>query len=144
VTELGARHCSPAVGNSSGGPGSLRAWGQASVAANDVLLLATGLPNGSVGYFLTSRVPSNIPNPGGSQGTLCLGGTIGRYVGPGQIQSSAAAGNFQLRLDLTAMPTPLGTFAAQAGQTWRFTAWYRDALPTATSNFTSAVAITLQ
>ena len=30
------------------------------------------------------------------------------------------------------------------GQTWNFQAWYRDANPTVTSNFTDAVGITFQ
>ena len=46
--------------------------------------------------------------------------------------------------DLGAMPIPTGPVAAQAGQTWQFTAWNRDAAPTATSNFTDALAIPLQ
>lgn len=144
VTELGLGSCFPATTNSSAGPASIRALGDTSIAANDVLLLATGLPNGSFGFFLTSLMQGLVPNPGGSQGTLCLVGAIGRYVGPGQVQSSGTAGNFELRLDLGAMPTPTGPVAAQAGQTWHFTAWYRDAAPTATSNFTDALAITLQ
>jgi len=144
VTELGLTSCAPAATNSSGGPASIRALGDPALAANDVLLLATGLPNGSFGFFLTSLTPGLVPNPGGSQGMLCLGGAIGRYVGPGQIQNSGTAGNFELRLDLGAMPTPTGPVAAQAGQTWHFTAWFRDAAPTATSNFTDALAIALQ
>lgn len=144
VVELGATSCGPAVPNSSGGPGAIRAWGQSVVAANDVRLVATGLPNGSFGFFLASLTPGNVPSPGGSQGVLCLGGAIGRYVGPGQVQSSGAVGHFSLALDLGAMPTPTGPVAAQPGQTWHFTAWYRDAVPAATSNFTDAVAIPLQ
>jgi hypothetical protein len=47
----------------------------------------------------------NVPQPG-SLGVLCLGGSIGRYVGPGQIQNTGGTGAFCLLLDLTQTPTP--------------------------------------
>ena len=76
---------------------------------------------------------------------LCLGGGIGRYVGPGQILNSGAAGLFQLPLDLTLTPTPTGLVAIAAGETWNFTAWHRDAVAgSVTSNFTDAVAVTFE
>ena len=72
-------------------------------------------------------------------------GAIGRYVGPGQIQNSGGNGSFTLPLDLTQMPTPTGLVAAQAGETWNFTTWYRDAVGgSATSNFTDGVEVTFQ
>jgi len=142
--EVGTRFCGPAVANSSAGPASLRVWGQSSVAANDVRLVATGLPLGSFGFFLASRTQGNVVQPGGSQGVLCLGGAIGRYVGAGQVVNSGFTGNCALDIDLTQMPTPTGHVAAQAGQTWNFTAWFRDANPASTSNFTDAVAVLLQ
>ena len=83
--------------------------------------------------------------PGGSQGNLCLGGAIGRYVGPGQIKSSGSAGAFSLALDMTMLPTPTGFVAVQPGDTWNFTAWHRDAVSgVATSDFKDAVSVTLQ
>jgi hypothetical protein len=142
--EVGTRYCGTAVMNSSAGPASLRVWGQSAVAANDARLVATGLPLGSFGFFLASRTQGNIAQPGGSQGVLCLGGAIGRYVGAGQVVNSGVTGNFALDVDLTRMPTPTGLVAAQVGQTWNFTAWYRDANPTSTSNFTDAVAVLFQ
>ncbi len=82
---------------------------------------------------------------GGSAGTLCLGGSIGRYVGPGQVLNSGAAGAFELVLDLTQHPTPTGLVAVQAGETWNFQAWYRDAVGgTPVSNFTSGRSIAFQ
>jgi hypothetical protein len=143
-TELGTPYCAPASSNSSLWPASIRAWGQASAAANDVRLVATELPYNSFGFFLTSRGQGFVANAGGSQGNLCLSGAIGRYVGPGQIRNSGTGGVFELRLDLTRMPTPTGSVVAAAGQTWNFQAWYRDANPGSTSNFTSAVGVLLQ
>ena len=142
--EVGTRYCGPAVVNSSAGPASVRVWGQSSVAANDVRLVATGLPLGSFGFFLASRTQGNVAQPGNSQGVLCLGGAIGRYVCAGQVVNSRITGNCALDIDLTRMPTPTGLVAAQAGQTWNFTAWYRDANPASTSNFTDAISVLLQ
>ena len=94
-------------------------------------------------FFLTSRTQGFSANPGGSQGNLCLAGAIGRYVGPGQIQSSGATGSITLQLNLGAMPQPTGPVAAVAGQTWNFQAWYRDAVAgTPTSNFTDGLRVT--
>ena len=144
VLELGATYCAPAVPNSGTTAARMRVWGQPTVAANDVRLVATSLPHASFGFFLASRTQGNIANPGGSQGNLCLGGSIGRYVGPGQIKNSGPYGGFELDIDLTAMPSPTGPVVAQAGQTWNFTAWYRDANPSSTSNFTDGVSLLLQ
>ena len=86
-----------------------------------------------------------IAMPGGSQGNLCLGGQIGRYVGPGQIQNSGTAGEISLLLALGATPTPSGLVAVQPGETWNFQCWFRDAVGgQATSNFTNGVEIVFQ
>jgi hypothetical protein len=101
-------------------------------------------PN-AFGYFLTSTTQGFVANPGGSMGNLCLAGSIGRYVGPGQIQNSGAAGAISLPLDLTQTPQPTGSVAIVAGQTWNFQAWYRDAVGgSATSNFTDGLSIGFQ
>lgn len=142
---LGTVYCAPAVPNATGVPGELVADGSPLVAQNDVTLEASALPLSSFGYFLTSRTQGMLPNPGGSQGTLCLAGSIGRYVGPGQIQNSGTTGGFALALDLTQTPTPTGFTSIGAGETWNFQVWYRDSIGgTATSNFTSAVSIAFQ
>lgn len=141
---IGAAYCTPAVANSSGSPGALIAFGSDSVSEFDLTLDARQLPQGTFGYFVTSLAQGFAANPGGSQGHLCLSGSIGRYRGAGQVLNSGLNGAFSLALDLTAMPQPLGSVAAQAGETWNFQAWYRDANPMVTSNFTDAVAVTLQ
>ena len=97
----------------------------------------------------TTRVPSaggvaeqpsqdfiNSPN---SNGLLCLGGAIGRYNQPGLVQPGPS---FSITLDLTSVPTPTAFVAVLPGETWNFTAWYRDA--GGTNNFTDAVAVTFQ
>jgi hypothetical protein len=137
------RYCTPAVPNSTGQPGVLSVTGSYAAGANDLTVEASQLPPNSFGFFLTSRSQGLVMGPGGSQGDLCLGGAIGRYVGPGQIMNSGSAGAFSLALDLTMVPTPTGFVAVQPGDIWNFTAWHRDAVSgAATSNFTDAVSVT--
>jgi hypothetical protein len=142
--EIGDRYCSPAVPNSTGVPGRMRALGSASIATNNLMVSATSLPANSFGFFLTSRDQGfTFPVPA-SQGALCLGGAIGRFVGPGEIQSAGSAGSFGLTLDLNALPSPTGFVAGATGESWSFQAWYRDANPAVTSNLTDGIAVTLQ
>jgi len=141
---LGTSYCTAAV-NSTGGTASMAATGSAVTAANSVTLTADGLPNNAFGFFLTSRTQGFIANPGGSQGNLCLSGSIGRYVGPGQIKNSGTTGSISLALNLSQQPTPTGFIAVQAGDTWNFTAWYRDAVAgAATSNFANGLSVAFQ
>ncbi|MEZ6017738.1 MAG: hypothetical protein R3F49_21700 [Planctomycetota bacterium] len=140
---IGAVTCSPAAPNSTGLGAELLAVGDIAAAADNVLLWARGLPWGSTGYFLGSMTLGSS-HPPGSQGELCLGGAIGRFSAPGQIGTAGQDGTIGLALDLTAVPTPVGPVTALAGQTWSFQAWYRDANPGPTNNFTDAVSITFQ
>jgi hypothetical protein len=138
---VGTNYCT-AVANSTGNTGLMGASGSSSAAANMLTLEASQLPNNAFGFFLTSTSQGFIANPGGSQGNLCLSGAIGRYVGPGQIKNSGAAGAFSLVVDVTQTPQPTGLTAIQAGQTWNFTTWYRDSVGgVATSNFTDGLSI---
>ncbi len=140
--EVGSRYCTP-VANSTGRSALLVVSGSNVVVANSLQLATEFLPNGSWGFFLTSTAQGNIGQPGGSQGVLCLGGSIGRYVGAGQIKNSGTTGSFSLAIDLTSMPQPQGSVAVSPGDTWNFQTWHRDAIGgVATSNFTDAVAVT--
>ncbi|MEM6572582.1 MAG: hypothetical protein AAF957_29475, partial [Planctomycetota bacterium] len=70
---------------------------------------------------------------------------IGRYVGPGQVLNSSAAGEASLVLDLTQTPQPNGFVSIQPGETWNFQGWHRDSLMgSATSNFTDGLEILFQ
>lgn len=140
---VGVEYCSPAVPNSTGAAARMSATGSAEVAQNDLTLEASSLPSSSFGYFLTSATQGLVVNPGGTQGNLCLAGAIGRYFRPGQIMNSGSAGVISLAVDLNQHPTPVGFVAVQPGQTWNFTAWYRDAVAgNATSNFADGLEIT--
>ncbi len=137
----GVNFCTAAP-NSTGARAAMAATGSSVAAANQLALECTGMPSNSFGFFLTSATQAFVPNPAGSQGNLCLGGAIGRYVGPGQIQNAGAAGRIGLTVDLTSHPQPTGPVQVLAGQTWHFTCWYRDIVQgAATSNFADGYTI---
>ncbi|MEM6674382.1 MAG: hypothetical protein AAF726_16165 [Planctomycetota bacterium] len=138
---IGMAYCNAAQ-NSTGATGRTRATGSRIASANNLTLAATNLPNNTFGFFLTSQSQGFVQNPGGSSGNLCLGGAVGRYVGPGQVKNSGLSGSFALQLNLSQTPTPNGLVAVQAGQTWNFTAWFRDSAGgSVTSNFTDGFAV---
>jgi hypothetical protein len=139
---VGTNYCTANV-NSTGQTGLISGSGSAVVANNNLTLEASRLPNNAFGYFLTSLTQAVTPNPGGSLGILCLGGQIGRYTGPGQIQNSGGTGSFSLLLNLTQIPTPTGFVPAVVGQTRSFQTWHRDSVGgAAVSNFTNGLAVT--
>jgi hypothetical protein len=142
---LGTNYCSPGVPNSTGASGVMSAMGSAVALDNDVTLEAASLPNNAFAYFITSQTQGLVPNPGGSTGTLCLGGSIGRYVGQGQILNTGGTGAVSLVLNLAQTPQPTGFVSIAAGETWNFQCWHRDAVGgTATSNFTDGYSILFQ
>jgi hypothetical protein len=142
IPGIGSNYCSTQP-NSTGASSAISVSGSNVAADNNLTLNAENLPNSVFGYFLTSTTQGFVMNPGGSQGNLCLGGDIGRYVGPGQVLSSEMAGGFSLVLDLTMTPSPTGLVAIMAGETWNFQAWHRDSVAgMATSNLTDGVSVT--
>ncbi len=126
------------VPNSTGTPGEIWATGSLAAHAGALELWAADLPRHQVGMFLISRDTGFVPAPGGSQGNLCLGGTIGRFGS--SVQSTGSPGEMHFVVDTDALP-----FAGQAeilaGETWNFQAWFRDVNPGPTSNFTGGLAI---
>ncbi len=137
-SDLGISYCGPANSNSTGAAATLGAWGLAEVYANDLTLTASGMPASELGYFLCSTVVGFQPNPGSSQGNLCLARKIGRFVK--QVQISDSAGQFSIPVDLTALPVWRNQ-AAAAGETWHFQAWFKDGK---TSNFTDGLSVTFR
>ena len=74
---------------------------------------------------------------------LCLGGFIGRFIGPNQVLAADPGGVIHLPVDLSSLPTALGSTSAAPGETWYFQLWHRDGVAGAvTSNFTDAVSVT--
>ncbi len=139
---LGTNYCL-AVPNSTGVVGLISAAGTTSVSMNDLRLSAKQLPQNAFGFFLNSRTQAFVPNAGGSEGNLCLGGSVGRYNS--LIMNSGGGGRIAINVDLTSMPQPNGFIPASVGQTWYFQAWHRDTSASGgvTSNFTNGIQIVL-
>ncbi|MEL6712421.1 MAG: right-handed parallel beta-helix repeat-containing protein [Planctomycetota bacterium] len=133
----------PAAANSTGAPGRVLAFGSLAVQDAALTLAADGLPQQQFGIFLASRSAGLAPMAGGGEGTLCLGGAIGRFNAAGQILFTGTAGRFSLPVDLDAVPQPSAFTAVQSGETWRFQAWHRDVAPGGggTNQFTDSVAL---
>jgi hypothetical protein len=140
-----SRYCSPGALNSTGASGRIDVTGSMLLAQNDLVLQAESLPSNSFGFFLASQSQGFAANPGGSQGNLCLSGSIGRYVGPGQILNAGTAGAFSLPIDTTQVPQPTGFTSVTSGDSWNFQAWHRDSVQgVAVSNFTDAIEISFE
>ena len=136
-------YCSPAEPNSTSNPGLIDWFGSTVAADNNFSLEVSQLPPQQFGYFLTGTARDFIFMPGGSQGLLCVGGSLGRFNTISQIRNSGLFGIFDLQLDLTSMPTNPSQ-PALAGQTWTFQCWYRDFNPSSTSNFTEALEVVFE
>lgn len=90
---------------------------------NDLTFDATGPLTDVFGLFIVSRTPNLVSNVAGGEGSLCLGGAIGRYNA--FIQSTGAAGLAILPVDLMQISTPNGTVEAVAGDAFYFQFWHR-------------------
>ena len=121
--ELGTAYCDPAVPNTSGDPALLCAVGSVVVADADLTLHASKLPAQQWGYLLASQGQGFLPGIGGSEGNLCLGGQIGRFVK--QVMNSGANGRLGFIVDLSQLPPPLNV-PVLPGDTWNFQHWFRD------------------
>ncbi len=144
VSLIGVNRCRPADLNATGCSGFLRASGSASVAVNALRIDATSLPRYAFGYVLVADAYQPPMPASVGRGRTCLGGAIGRLVGPGQIGDAGASGSFSVAVDLSALPTPTGPVAGAPGDSWTFQAWHRDSDPAATTNWTDSVTVTLQ
>lgn len=140
-TSVGTSYCGPAAPNSSGVGATISGEGSATALGNDLTLRASDLPVNTLVLGVTSQTQDFVPSAGGSSGNLCLGGSIGRFVS--QAGSSGASGTFDIALDLTSFPQPMGSVSVLAGDTWNFQAWFRDQMGGAsTSNFTDGLTVT--
>ena len=134
---IGTAYC-PATANSTGSAASITAEGLTAAAANDLTLIAADMPAFQFGIFLTSQDQAATPV---ASGTLCLGGNVIRFQGPGQILQADANGEFSLPVDTTAIPAGVPT-AIMSGDTWNFQAWFRDVGAMGpTANFTNGVSV---
>ena len=141
VNSFGQKVCGPAARNSSGSRASLLGSGSLSVSDGSARLTATLLPVGSLGMMLASRTMAISRLPG-SSGVLCVGGQVGRFQGPQQVQISDYSGTLHVDIDLCSLPLPNSTVAALPGETWFFQTWFRDS-GFQTANATDALRVTL-
>ncbi|MEM8713469.1 MAG: hypothetical protein AAGG01_21195, partial [Planctomycetota bacterium] len=131
--------------NSTGVHSTMTLTGSTSVALDDVTLTANVPPN-VFGFFLTSRAPGVVLNPGGSAGNICVASSTGRFQALaansgafGTISISTTAGQWSV----SAIPDAQGPYSAMAGQPCYFQLWHRDQSPAGpTSNFTDGISIT--
>lgn len=139
---VGASYCS-ANPNSSGASAVMALLGSAQVADDFLRAQATHTATHQLGLFLMSREQGFVPFFGGSQGNLCLAGTIHRVVGlPDSVGPSGPLGVLNARLSL--LDPPYGP-PVLPGETWNVQAWFRDVVDGAlTSNTSDAVTITLR
>lgn len=119
----GESYCGPAAVNSSGSSAQMSVSGSVVLSQNDLTLRTAGMPHHTFGYFIASTTAGSTPV---GQGTLCLGGAIGRFNGPGQVQATGPLGALSLAIGTQNIPTPTGFTAMQNGQTWHFQCWFRD------------------
>jgi len=115
------------------------AAGSASIARDRLTIGTAGLPPGALTILLVGGHLGFTPNPGGSQGDLCLGTPLGRFTS--MAAAATTAGRYSITLPLT-QPLPGMTNGVQPGEIWFFQAWYRDSNPAPTSNFSDAVGVT--
>ena len=139
---MGTQECPGQSVNSTGASGALLLVGSDRASDNDLQLSVSNLPPGVFGMAVNSDVAGFTPSAGGSDGTLCLGGIIGRHVN--QVSLSSAEGHVALPIDLTSVPRGPSSAAVLAGQTLRFQWWHRDANPSVTSNYSDSRSLTFR
>ena len=128
--------------NSTGQGAKMQLVGSHFLADDDLEFLIDRLPVHSLGYLLVAPDEGSTANPGGSQGTLCISGPIGRYVN--SVATSGTTGTVTLTPSTGAIPSPTGLIPLSSGQDLKFQFWYRDANPTQTSNFSDAIEVRLR
>ncbi|MEC7233420.1 MAG: hypothetical protein VX015_03095 [Planctomycetota bacterium] len=124
--------------NSTGSASVMSASGSTNVSQNDVTLSVDGLPANQFGLFITSQTPILAPNPGGSNGDLCIGGSLGRIT---TLVNSGSTGDVSLALDLTGIPNSNALYAVAPGDTVYFQLWHRDTAAPGFSNFSPGIQI---
>lgn len=132
------QYCSGTV-NSRGDRGFLRLEGSRS-RFTPKTAVAEAVPRDQFCLLLSGTWDAHVPGAGGSEGTLCLGGTLGRYND--QIVAANSMGVAEFTIDPTAIPAGGALYSAAAGDFYQWQVWHRDVVAAGTtSNFTNAVTI---
>jgi glucose/arabinose dehydrogenase len=124
--------------NSTGLPAILGAGGSLTIGDNDLRFYVANLPINHFGYMLMSQSAGNVPAFGGSQGTLCLGAPIVRFV-QDVLLADPEDGTLTFAPNLASLPS---FTVFQPGDSWIFQFWFRDDNPGSTSNTSDAVSVT--
>ena len=142
---LGTSYCGPAVPNSSGVGAKLELRGSNVTALQTLTLTVSDMPLHALGYCLAANEAGFVATPGGSQGNLCLGGDgVIRLTGPNQTLDSWIFGAASATIDPSSFLSPSGLIVVPTyGESWHFQAWFRDANPHSTSNFSEGVVVRL-
>ena len=111
------------VANSTGERGFLRLEGTRSAFSSKTARVSS-VPPQQFALLVCGDLFDHVPMAGGGQGTLCVGGNLGRYNG--QIQQIDLAGQASFTIDPQMIPTGIGYFAASAGDRYNFQVWHRD------------------
>jgi len=117
--------------NSAGTVATMGSQGTTSIGADDFVLTADGVLPNKVGQFFYG--PNQIQVPFG-EGFRCVGGGIYRMY---PIGVADGTGFVSRALDYANPPQPAGQI--QAGATWNFQYWYRDAMTPGTFNLTDGL-----
>ncbi|MEZ6018242.1 MAG: hypothetical protein R3F49_24275 [Planctomycetota bacterium] len=133
---LGSEFCSASI-NSTGASARIWAAGLASSEDDWFHLGIEGGPEGAAAMILVSQTSSQGTSLPGSQGALCLAGTVTRLGST--LGRVSAGGSYGAHLDLTLPTSP--PQAIGVGETWHFQCWYRDANPGPTSNLSTALTV---
>lgn len=137
--QLGERFCLTNA-NSTGAPASITAWNVSPYKVGETITLeATQLPTDAIGYFLVS--PVTRPAYPVASWYLCIGNSLHRVLGNGQVpQSAGPDGRITIEFDRA---VDAGPYFVQPGDTLHFQAWHSDPA-LGTSNATGALSVVMR
>jgi len=118
---IGTNFCQSAV-NSTGGSALITTTGTASVAANDLVLVANPVPAGQPGIFYYG--PDQLMGVPFGDGFRCVAGAAGTIERLFPFAVADGAGDLAFSVDNTA-PAHAPQLGV-VGSTWNFQAWFRD------------------
>lgn len=131
------QYCQSTV-NTTGSAATMTHTGSPSLTAANLTLVANDVPVNQFLLFILSDTADFSPGFAGSQGNLCVGGSIVRLNN--FLQNSGAQGQATLPIPYGSLPQ--GT-VLDIGETWHFQAWFRDTVGgVPTSNTTSGLQVT--
>lgn len=139
--EQGAPGCSQPTPNSTGAFGRLEALGSGVARDDNLTLRASDLPANQTTLFLNALGHGSLPGVSGGAGTLCLGASLSRYLGPDQVRLADQDGEAVLQLDLRRTPSGAALVQVLAGETWYFQAWHRDTAAFGGSHMTNSISV---